>query len=150
MPNLDLKSSHEYWKDYEDPMIYRVIAFMESVESFTLDGDDTLESMMHKIGMAFESIEKFELGKENEFIVMTTYLKISRVLRILQTIDTIEPGSASRLLMYAEEKGSEENVDNFTRLFLRRNIVFERLRLLTRVFDPERFTMLLNALENDQ
>jgi intracellular multiplication protein IcmW len=150
MPNLDLKSSHEYWKDYEDPMIYRVIAFMESVESFTLDGDDTIETMMHKIGMAFESIEKFELGKENEFIVMTTYLKISRVLRILQTIDTIEPGSASRLLMYAEEKGAEENVDSFTRLFLRRNIVFERLRLLTRVFDPERFTTLLNALENEQ
>ena len=34
MPKLDLSSSHQFWKNYEDPMIYRVIAFMETVEEF--------------------------------------------------------------------------------------------------------------------
>ena len=43
MPNLDLHSSHEFWKNYEDPMIFRVIAFMESVESWTLDGNPELK-----------------------------------------------------------------------------------------------------------
>jgi len=32
-------------------------------------------------------------------------------------------------------------------IFLRRNIVFERLRLLGRVFGPDRFKLVLQALE---
>ncbi|RDI37562.1 hypothetical protein AQULUS_24540 (plasmid) [Aquicella lusitana] len=29
MPKLDLLSCHEFWKNYDDPMIYKVISFME-------------------------------------------------------------------------------------------------------------------------
>ena len=147
MPKLDLKSAHEYWKNYSDPMIYRVISFMEAVEKWTFDGDPKLESSIEKIGEDLDSIDKFELGKEDHFIKLACYIKASRVLRILQSIDTIEPGSASRLLMYAEEHSITS--DDLYGLFLRRNIVFERLRLLTRVFSPERFNILLKALEGD-
>ena len=71
----------------------------------------------------------------------------SRILRLLQAIDTIDPGSASKLLMYAEEHNSPENP--LAGLFLRRNIIFERLRLLARVFAPERFEIVLKALEQE-
>jgi intracellular multiplication protein IcmW len=49
--------------------------------------------------------------------------------------------------MYAEEHNSPEHV--MSNLFLRRNIVFERLRLLSRVFSPERCELALNVLEQD-
>lgn len=147
MPNLDLQAAHEFWKNYDDPMIYRVIAFMETVEDWTFDGDPELETIIDSLGQTFDDIKRFELGKEEQFIMLLAHLKTSRILRILQTIDTIEPGSASKVLMFAEENNTPDNL--LTGLFLRRNIVFERLRLLSRVFSAERFELVLKAMEHE-
>lgn len=148
MPKLDLQASHEFWKNYDDPMIYRVIAFMETVENFTLDGDPNLEASMNKLGEALDALSSFELGKEDQFITLCTHIKTSRILRLLQAIDTIDPGSASKLLMYAEENNRPDNA--MAGLFLRRNIVFERLRLLARVFSQDRFALVLKLLEGQE
>lgn len=147
MPKLDLTASHEFWKNYDDPMIYRVISFMETVENFTLDGNPALEQSLKKLGETLDDLKNFELGKEDAFVTLSAHIKTSRILRLLQAIDTIDPGSASKLLMYAEENNSPENT--MAGLFLRRNIVFERLRLLARVFSVERFELVLKILEQD-
>lgn len=147
MPKLDLTSAHEFWKNYDDPMIYRVIAFMETGEDFTLDGNPALEQAIKTLGDGLDELTTFELSKEDEFITLCSHIKTSRILRLLQAIDTIDPGSASKLLMYAEENNSPENA--MAGLFLRRNIVFERLRLLARVFSPERFDLVLKVLEQE-
>jgi intracellular multiplication protein IcmW len=147
MPKLDLTSSHEFWRNYDDPMIYRVIAFMETVETFTLDGTPALEQAMDKLGNELDKLTSFELGNENDFIALCTHIKSSRILRLLQTIDTIDPGAASKLLMYAEENNTPSNI--MAGMFLRRNIIFERLRLLARVFSAERFKLMLRVLEHD-
>lgn len=147
MPKLDLLSSHEFWKNYDDSMIYRVISFMETVEDFTLDGNPALENAINELGEKLDDLTSFELSKENQFVTLCAHIKTSRILRLLQAIDTIDPGSASKLLMYAEENNSPENV--MAGLFLRRNIVFERLRLLARVFSQERFDLVLKVLEHE-
>jgi intracellular multiplication protein IcmW len=147
MPSLDLAGAHEFWKNYEDPMIFRVIAFMESVENWTLDGNAELEATIKTIGDELDKLSRFELGKEENFITLCAHLKTSRILRLLQAIDTIDPGSASKVLMYAEENNTPDNL--LAGLFLRRNIVFERLRLLTRVFSPQRFELILKAMEQE-
>ncbi len=146
MPKLDLQSAHEYWNQFNDPMIYRVVAFMESVEDWTKDGDPQLEAAIDKLGDALETLTRFNVSEEENFIKLASFLKMPRLLRMLQTIDTIEPGSASKILMYAEEKSASNPL---VYLFLRRNIIFERLRLLTRVFSPARFSLILRALENE-
>ena len=145
---LDLDASHAFWKNYDDPMIYRVIAFMETAEEWTLDGNAELEKAITAIGNALKDLARFELGKEEEFIALCAHIKTSRILRLLQAIDTIDPGSASKLLMYAEEHHDPEHA--IIGLFLRRNIVFERLRLLARVFSQERLAMVLKVLEHEQ
>jgi intracellular multiplication protein IcmW len=147
MPDLDLESSHAFWQKYDDPMIYRVIAFMETVEDWTLDSNPEVEALIKKLGEAFEALSSFELDKEEQFVSLLTHIKTSRILRILQTIDTIDPGSASKLLMYAEENNNPGNA--MASLFLKRNIVFERLRLLSRVFSEERIKFVLKVLEQE-
>lgn len=145
MPNFTLKESHRYWKNYEDSMIYRVVAFMESVEDWTVDGDTAIEKALQQLGTSLEGVTKFELSKEQNYVQILGHLKMSRVLRIMQAIDTSHPGSASRLLMYAEE--NTKNTEDPAGLFLRRNIVFERLRLLGRVFSKERLDLVSKAME---
>jgi len=147
MPDLSTRGVHEFWKNYEDPMIYRVISFMESVEHWTVDGEPKVEKALEELGKSLDSITKFELAKEDHYIKIACHLKAARVLRLLQAIDTTHPGSASRLLMYAEENTKKSN--DPAGLFLRRNIVFERLRLLARVFSAERIALVTKALEHE-
>lgn len=151
MPDLSHEATSQFWKDYEDPMIYRVITFMEGVETWTLDGNDALEAVIKQLGDELDDISKIDLsalGHEAGFIRLACNIKSGRALRLLQAIDTVHPGSASRLLIHAEET-SEHNEDP-AGIFLRRNIVFERLRLLGRVFSEERFQLVLKALEGEE
>lgn len=151
MPDLSLAASHEFWKEYPDPMIYRVIAFMEGVENWTFDGNPELEEALTELGKELEDIGKLDLNAlshEELFIRFGNYLRTSRVLRLLQAIDSVHPGSASKVLMYAEEHS--ESVNDPAGLFLRRNIVFERLRLLGRVFSAQRINLVLKALEGEE
>ncbi len=147
MPDLSTQGSHEFWKNYDDPMIYRVISFMEAVEKWTIDGDPAVESAMDQFGKSLEGVTKFDLAREDNYLNVGCFLRMARVLRILQAIDTAHPGSASRLLMYAEDKSRQG--DTAAELFLRRNIVFERLRLLARIFSPERFALVTKAMEHE-
>lgn len=147
MPDLSHEGVHQFWREYVDPMIYRVIAFMEGVEEWPLDGDPDLEAAMQKLGEALDGLGNYEIGKEDEFVKICCNIKTGRALRLLQAMDTAHPGAASKLLIHAEEV-SQSN-DDLPGLFLRRNIVFERLRLLARVFSPERFTLVLKSLEGE-
>ena len=148
MPDLTNAASHKYWNEYKDPMIYRVVAFMESVEEWSLDGDVELESAMQKLGTALDDIGNIDLQKEDDLIKLAAYIKAARMLRLLQCLDTANPGAASKLLMHAEEVSTAS--EDTPGLFLRRNIVFERLRLLSRVFSAERLELLTKAFEGGE
>ena len=147
MPDLSHEAVHQFWKEYHDPMIYRVVAFMEGVENWTLDGDAALETSLAKLGEQLDQAGNYELGREDIFIKICCNVKSDRALRLLQSLDTAHPGAASKLLIHAEE--ISESSDDEPGLFLRRKIVFERLRLLARVFAPERFDIVLKALEGE-
>ncbi len=147
MPDLSLEGSHRFWNDFSDPMIYRVVTFMEGVENWTLDGEANLEAAIDALGQQLDNVGDYELGEQEKFIQLVASIKSSRTLRLLQCIDTAHPGAASKLLIHAEE--TSQTPDDLAGLFLRRNIVFERLRLLSRVFSSERFDIVLKALEGE-
>ncbi|MDP3562240.1 MAG: type IVB secretion system protein IcmW [Legionellaceae bacterium] len=151
MPDLSHKASAEYWFEYSDPMIYRVITFMESVEDWTLDGNPELEDALRQLGKELddlESIDMNKLGHEDLFIQLAGNIKSGRGLRLLQAIDMVHPGSASKVLVHAEETSlSSADPAGF---FLKRNIVFERLRLLSRAFSESRLKLIERALEGEE
>ena len=146
MPDLSSKASQEFWGGFQDPMIYRVISFMESVEDWTLDGDAELEKSMKELGDTLEDIGSIDLAQENNMVDMLAYIKTGRGLRLLMCLDTAYPGAAAKVLMKAEEitKSQKDNAG----FFLRRNVVFERLRLLGRVFSQDRLKLVQQALED--
>ncbi|MGQ3892112.1 type IVB secretion system protein IcmW [Legionella sp. CNM-4043-24] len=151
MPDLSHEASSQYWFDYVDPMIYRVITFMESVEDWTLDYDPLLEDALRRLGDELDDIEKVDmsmLNQEEAFIRLVGNIKSGRGLRLLQAIDTVHPGSASRILVHAEETSMGNN--DAASFFLKRNITFERLRLLARVFSEYRLQLVARALEGEE
>jgi intracellular multiplication protein IcmW len=151
MPNLSHQASAEYWSSYKDPIIYRVITFMESVEDWTLDNDADLEQAITSLGEALDNLASVNLNELNEskrFVELAANIKTGRGLRLLQALDMAHPGSASKVLMYAEENSlSGQDAAGF---FLKRNIVFERLRLLSRTFSEDRLKLVAEALEGEE
>jgi len=147
MADLSITGVHQYWSQYKDPIIYRVVSYMESVEKWTSDGEELFEKALKKLGDALDNIGNIDLKGEDFFIDVANQLREGRSLRLLQVIDQAHPGAASKLLMYAEEQ--TDSTEDMHGLFLRRNVVFERLRLLSRVFSPYRFSLILKALEED-
>ncbi|AHE68203.1 type IVB secretion system protein IcmW [Legionella oakridgensis] len=151
MPDLSHEASAQYWHDFIDPMIYRVVTFMESVEDWTLDGETRLEQAIAQLGKELDDIETIDmnaLGEEDKFIRLVGNIKSGRGLRLLQAIDTVHPGSASKILIYAEETSTSSS--DPSGFFLKRNIVFERLRLLSRVFSEYRLKLVARALEGEE
>ena len=151
MPDLSHEASSQYWFDFMDPMIYRVITFLESVEDWTLDGSPELEEILQTLGKELDDIEKIDLSTlfhEDTFINLAANIKSGRGLRLLQAIDVVHPGSASRVLMHAEERNTGGT--DPASFFLKRNIAFERLRLLSRVFSESRLQLVSRALEGEE
>lgn len=145
MPDFSHRAVQQFWREYQDTSIHRVIAFMEGVEDWTLDGNSELEEALKKLGIALDDIGNIELKQEDQIIKISSHIKTGRGLRLLMALDMAYPGAAAKILMHAENTTrSEEDIPGF---FLRRNIVFERLRLLGRVFSRDRFNLIIKALE---
>jgi|TARA_Y200000002_G_scaffold383247_1_gene404399 intracellular multiplication protein IcmW len=144
MPDFSLDASREFWKSFDDPKVFEVISFMEKIESWTLDGNEKIESALDKLEEAMDSIAGIEIKNFDHLVYIGAYLKTSRVLRIMQELDSNNPGAASRLLSFAE---GQSFTDKTAQLFIRRNLIFERLRLLSRVFNYERLEKIHSALE---
>lgn len=145
MPDLSPSVVAKHWQEKHDYALYRIISTMEAVESWTLDGDPEFEALLAEIGSSVDGLNTFVVSEEESFIKTFNAIKASRALRLLQSIDQLMPGSASKLLVFAEvSSSSKEDTPGF---FLNRNLVFERLQLLGRIFAPERFRMVMAALE---
>lgn len=148
MADLNPQAVHQFWKEFNDPTIYRVIAFMEGVENWAVDGNPEAEEALTKLSEQLARLTGQDLSEEDRFVEVLANLKTGRCLRLLQALDTANPGAASKLLIHAEEESEED--DETASFFLQRNIVFERLRLLSRVFSKERFALVLKALEGEE
>ena len=145
MPDLDKKSVHEFWHEYPEPSLYKVVSFMEGVENWTLDDNPEVEEAINELGNMLDSIGNVDLQEEDKLIEISSFLKIGRTLRLLQCLNDAHPGAAAKIIMHAESTADE---NNSAKLFLQRNIVFERLRLLSKVFNEERLNTILKIIEN--
>lgn len=150
MPDLHLDAVNAFWDSYDRRTLYRVIIALEHVEHWVLDSIPAIEAAVIRLGEVIDEGHPFEINQEAKLIRVLSCLRASRALRLLQSLDLAKPGAASQLLMFAEEASKEEEgkvPDRHAQLFLRRNLVFERLQLLSRVFAPQRLSLVLKALE---
>ena len=143
MPDLSLISCHKFWQDYPDPYVYKSICLLESTEDWTLDGQKEIEESIDTLANAFDVNNTFVIEDKESVVKLCSCLRMSRKLRIMQAVDQGDPGSASKLLAYAEaNQSSSEHI----RLFLRRNIIFERVRLVSRIMSQDRLEIIKKAL----
>jgi len=145
MLDLSIEAVNKFWDDRQDPFLVKIIKTIEDIEDWTMDGDPEIEAALEKLAKALDKPAKFEIKNEEFYVNILSVIKLSRSLRIMQHIDGMQPGSASKLLVWAEV--ASKGTDDTPGLFLRRNLVFERLQLLSSSFAPERFNLATKAVE---
>ncbi len=146
MANFDEKAVYEFWRSFQDPTIFKVINLMESVEGWTLDGDPEIEKALSNLAEAMKDLGKVELSEEDLFMKVVSHLKTGRALSVLMHFNMAYGGAAAKVLSHAQSVRYKEGQEH-TDYFLRRNLIFERLRLIGRVFSAERFKLVTDAFE---
>lgn len=150
MPDLSIEAVHAFWHDYDRRTLYRIVTSMEGIENWTSDSEPKVDEALKALGITLEDLSDFELEDEAVVVKILANCRSSRALRLMQFLDVMKPGTASKLLIFAEEQTKDpSNKNPFADLFLKRNLSFERLQLLGRVFAPERINLVLKALESN-
>jgi intracellular multiplication protein IcmW len=150
MPDMSLEAVHAFWHDYDKRTLYRIVTSMEGIESWAGDDDPQVEEALLRLGSCLDEVSDFELNDEAVLVKVLANLRSGRALRLMQFLDVLKPGTASKLLIFAEEQTKDAaNKNRYADLFLKRNLAFERLQLLGRVFAPERINLVLKALESN-
>tara|TARA_Y200000002_G_C22364025_1_gene530277 strand:+ start:149 stop:589 length:441 start_codon:yes stop_codon:yes gene_type:complete len=144
MVDLSIEASRSYWQRFNDSSVYKVIVLLESVEMGLIEGDQEFEQAIAKLGDTLDTLPENIKDHPQAFVDVISYLKTSRYLRLLQATDEVKPGTASSIIAHAERNMKENSTCG---LFINRNIIFERFRLLSRVLAPERVKILAEALE---
>jgi intracellular multiplication protein IcmW len=86
MPDLSREAVHEFWSRYQDPNVYRVITFMEGVETWTADGNNEVESALQKLGQELDNlagVDLGQLGQQELFIKIACHVKAARVTPLI-------------------------------------------------------------------
>ncbi|MBN9287039.1 MAG: hypothetical protein BGO43_11680 [Gammaproteobacteria bacterium 39-13] len=150
MPDMSLEAVHSFWHDYDKRTLYRIVTSMEGIETWAADDDPKVEEALLRLGACLDDVSDFEITDEAVLIKVLANTRSGRALRLMQFLDVLKPGTASKLLIYAEEQTKDQaNKNRYADLFLKRNLAFERLQLLGRVFAPERINLVLKALESN-
>ena len=149
MPDLHIDAVHAFWDSYDRQTLYRIVVALERVENWVVDKLPKIEPKILHLGQTIEDAEEFDIMDEAQVVRVLANCCSTRSMRILQALDALQPGTASKILTYAEESSKEDEssrVDKYAKLFIRRNLVFERLQLLSRVMSPQRISLVLKAL----
>lgn len=150
MPDMSNEAVHQFWHDYDKRTLYRIVTSMEEIEKWAADDDPRVEVVLKRLGERLDETNDYEITDEATLVRILANLRSAKALRLMQFLDVQKSGTAAKLLMYAEEQTKDpEHKNPYADLFLKRNLAFERLQLLGRVFSPERINLVLKALESD-
>lgn len=143
--DLSIEGCHKFWSKYQDANVYKAICLMEHVESWALDNNQDVNEAFIALGENIKNNTPQKISNMQDIVTLCAYIRISRKLRFMQLIDQVDPGAASRVIKYAEQN---QFSSNHARFFLSRNIVFERMRIVSRMMSRDRIKMLRKLVES--
>ena len=144
MADLSHKSSIEFWQSFMNGAVYPIIEFIEGTEHFAEENNANLAEDIQRVGQFLESATSLADDSEEHLVKICAPLYLSQKLRIMQLTDALSPGYATKMIKKAEEKALE---DKSCEIFLKRNLLFERLRIVSRIFTEERIQLVQGLYE---
>lgn len=145
MSTLSHDSSKEFWKDFMGGSIYDIIDFIEQTEDWVVSNDPTVNEALDKLSQYFTQADSKSALPHTDLIHVCAYVYLSQKLRIMQSLDNIQPGLATQLIQTAEKAPTK---DSSAFVFLQRNLIFERMRILSRILHSDRIQLVKKLYES--
>lgn len=149
--NSDLSSegTRAYFEDL-DPQLGAAVKSMESVESWTKDRHEEVQSALQKFAdkVSESDIEEISPEMQKKLIVLLGYISTGKAIKLLMWIEQSLPNFVAKTLAEAQmlsvfDKLNEESC----RLFVERFYVLERLHMLSRIFAEDRLETIQKVLK---
>lgn len=148
VPQISLSGDvpRTFWNMMGVP-VPQIIAAMERCETWTVDNEDNVEILLRildsKLSEATpEQVVAMVHQAPGSVIDMSAYLKSSRAILLLRWLSDVNPNIIPVLVQYASESGSECSL-----LMIERMQSLEKVRVLSRLFSPDRLSTILETLE---
>ena len=145
MAKLDHDSSRVFWQSFMGGSVYPVIEFIEETEDWIKLDHPDIDSALDELGTYLDAPPEKVAFDHLDLVRICATLHLSQKLRIMQIVDQISPGTATKMISTAEEHTES---DELAKIFLARNIQFERMRILIRVMSPKRIKMVQEIYES--
>ncbi|UTC24435.1 hypothetical protein MMH89_04280 [Candidatus Comchoanobacter bicostacola] len=146
MPELDLKSTRAFWMTHMSGSVFNVINFLEKHEQDLLADNPEVQTHLSSLGFLLSQADKLSDDRLQDAVNISANLHMSQKLRLMQLLDSVQPGFASKMIKQAEvDMDDDENAATF----IERNTKFERVRILQEVYAPERMTMISEIYEQN-
>lgn len=144
MSDLSHDNAKQFWKDFMGGAIYDIIEFIEQTEDWVASEDPKAQASLDALSQHFNQATTNTGFSDQDLIQVCAYVYLSQKLRIMQLIDTLQPGGATQLIQTAENAPKS---DKPAAVFLQRNLIFERMRILSRILDPNRIQLVQKIYE---
>jgi|AntRauTorckE5430_2_1112549.scaffolds.fasta_scaffold00045_35 intracellular multiplication protein IcmW len=145
MPDLSHEGSKQFWKEFMNGSIYKIIDFIEQTEDWVVSNDPKTIDALAQLSDYLEKADSKTEFPQKQFIHICAYAHLSQKLKIMHTLDTIQPGLATQLIQTAE-KSPKSNLS--ASIFLKRNLLFERMRILSKILAPNRIQIVQKIYES--
>lgn len=125
--------------------IYDIIDFIEQTEDWVVSNDPAVSEALDKLSQYFATADSKSAPPHADLIHICAFVYLSQKLRIMQSLDSMQPGLATQLIQSAEKAPKTENS---AFVFLQRNLIFERMRILSRILDSGRIQLVKKLYES--
>lgn len=143
--DLSLAGCKAFWDAYPDADVVRIVKMMEHVESWAIDIHPEMEVKLKEFQGALLDLQGRKIEQLDVLVQWLSHVRMARKLQILHVLDQLEAGLASRMIQYAE---AQQYFSPHAELFFRRNLLFERLRMMARVMSKDRISQIRKVLEH--
>lgn len=142
---LDLSplAVRNYWRKHG---VRNAVAAMETTETWTVDGQERAEEAIKNLADRLSSTAPDKVlfsitSSTDDVIAFMGFLKTGRALLLFRWLVDINPEMASMLIHDAAKSGND-----FGAILCERLRVLEKQHLLSRVFSPERVSLVIEIL----
>lgn len=146
--NLATKDVHEYLLENLQPDIFKLVLGIENRETHVYDKEPEFADLLTSISNNIDNLANLDLENSqvcDDLITFLAHLSLGKIIRCLDYIDEIDYHFTNNLINYAKEH-SKEPTDIYN-LFLEKNIIFEKIQIVSRTFHNDRFKEILDAME---
>lgn len=144
MPDLSHESALDFWKTFMGGSVAHIIQFIEHTEDWVqLSAEDS--AALEDFGKHLDNINSDTKINEQDVAEACATLHLSQKLRVMQALDAVSPGFATRMITSAEKNAMNSER---SKMFLQRNLIFERMRIISRVFSKSRLQLVQKLYEN--